>query len=117
MPKHQTCITSEMQTKDNCYLFLNENVLCVWNKCSGEKIPRNTTMKKPNKVSTIDIMKGINEAFEEETRGQEGSQVVMSNVPKLQEFRLSVMSCQKTYNDQGKRLPSQGLPNANYKKE
>eukprot|EP00957_Ditylum_brightwellii_P017022 1284139-Ditylum_brightwellii.AAC.1 len=65
MPKHQTCITVEMQAEDNIYIFLHEKVLCLQNKFSGKVIPKKQCNNKAFRTFYNRHMKGLKKAFEE----------------------------------------------------
>eukprot|EP00957_Ditylum_brightwellii_P181339 13813866-Ditylum_brightwellii.AAC.1 len=63
MPKHQTSILTEIQAEDNCHLSLNENALCLWNKCYGKEILKKHCNNKAYKDFYNKHTKGLKEAF------------------------------------------------------
>eukprot|EP00957_Ditylum_brightwellii_P208472 15357632-Ditylum_brightwellii.AAC.1 len=65
MPKQQICITPEIQVEDNYCISLDENTLCIWNKCSGKEIPKKQYNREAYKDFYNRHIKGIKEAFEE----------------------------------------------------
>eukprot|EP00957_Ditylum_brightwellii_P129141 9850047-Ditylum_brightwellii.AAC.1 len=65
MLEYQTCIAPEMQAEDYYHLSLNENTLCIWNKCSGKGIPKKYCNNKAHRGFYSRHMKSLKKEFEE----------------------------------------------------